>query len=105
MSNVENVMAFSGGFLLGALIGGSIALLLAPQSGEEMRTQMKDQAEVQWHTWQEKGKETLDKSRHSAVDTLHHSKERLMGALNQGKESLGHVVSHHPNDTPEMVTD
>lgn len=36
--------AFLSGFLMGALVGGAVALLLAPMSGEETRTMIKDKS-------------------------------------------------------------
>lgn len=36
--------AFLSGFLMGALVGGAIALLLAPMSGEETRTMIMDKS-------------------------------------------------------------
>ena len=41
MSSKE-VSSFFSGFFVGALIGAATALLLAPQSGEETRTQLRD---------------------------------------------------------------
>lgn len=103
MSDMKNLAAFWGGFLIGLSLGAGMALLLAPQSGQETRQQIKAQTEMQLHTLQEKGKETLDKSRHSAIDALHQSKERLMETLNQGQESLTHLLSYQLDDTPEFV--
>lgn len=40
----KDVASFFSGFFVGALIGGATALLLAPQSGEETRTQIRDSA-------------------------------------------------------------
>jgi len=37
------VMKFMQGFLLGALLGASLALLLTPASGEQLRQQMQDE--------------------------------------------------------------
>ena len=38
----KEVSSFFTGFFVGALIGGATALLLAPQSGEETRAQIRD---------------------------------------------------------------
>jgi gas vesicle protein len=52
----ENLMKFIASFLLGAAIGAIAALLLAPSSGEELRSNLKTQTDVQaarareeWH--------------------------------------------------------
>jgi gas vesicle protein len=41
---MKGVMKFMQGFLLGGLLGASLALLLAPASGERLRQQMQDEA-------------------------------------------------------------
>ena len=41
---METATRFFTGFLLGSLIGVSTALLLAPKSGEELRGQIRDEA-------------------------------------------------------------
>ncbi|HEX5502680.1 MAG TPA: YtxH domain-containing protein, partial [Thermomicrobiales bacterium] len=38
----SNVLSFLGGLALGTLLGGVLALILAPQSGEETRGQLRD---------------------------------------------------------------
>jgi gas vesicle protein len=38
----KEVSGFFTGFFMGALVGGAVALLLAPQSGEETRAQIRD---------------------------------------------------------------
>jgi gas vesicle protein len=43
----ENLMKFIASFLLGASIGAIAALLLAPSSGEELRSNIKTQTDVQ----------------------------------------------------------
>lgn len=42
--NGKEVSSFFTGFFIGALIGGASALLLAPQSGEETRTQIREKS-------------------------------------------------------------
>jgi gas vesicle protein len=43
----ENTMKFVLSFLLGAVAGATVALLFAPSSGEEMRANIKTQADAQ----------------------------------------------------------
>jgi gas vesicle protein len=40
----KEVASFFAGFFVGALIGGATALLMAPQSGEETRTQIREKS-------------------------------------------------------------
>ena len=42
--NKDNVIGFGLGLLAGAVIGGAIALLYAPQSGKETRAMLKSKA-------------------------------------------------------------
>jgi gas vesicle protein len=41
-------MKYAASFLIGALVGAVAALLLAPSSGEELRTNIKSQADAQY---------------------------------------------------------
>jgi gas vesicle protein len=43
----ENLMKYAVSLLLGAMLGALIALLFAPSSGEELRSNIKTQADVQ----------------------------------------------------------
>ena len=40
----KEAVSFFAGFFVGALIGGATALLMAPQSGEETRTQIREKS-------------------------------------------------------------
>ena len=44
MSKQEQAVSFFTGFMIGGLIGAATALLLAPQSGEETRTQIREKS-------------------------------------------------------------
>ena len=46
MSQNNEGAAFFAGLVIGGLIGAALALLLAPQSGEETRAQIRDKKEV-----------------------------------------------------------
>jgi gas vesicle protein len=46
--NEENIVKYVLVFLLGAITGGSVALLFAPSSGEELRANIKTQADTQY---------------------------------------------------------
>jgi gas vesicle protein len=41
--NYDRGFGFLGGFLLGGIVGAAIALLLAPESGEQLRGQIRDE--------------------------------------------------------------
>jgi len=66
MSEHDGFGSFVGGLLAGSIIGAVVALVLAPQSGEETRKLLKDKAlelgkEIndQTETLKEKGREFL----------------------------------------------
>jgi gas vesicle protein len=42
--SAKEVSSFFTGFFVGALVGGAAALLMAPQSGEETRSQIRDKS-------------------------------------------------------------
>jgi gas vesicle protein len=42
MSDRDDFGAFISGFMIGGIVGAAVALLLAPQSGEDTRTQIRD---------------------------------------------------------------
>jgi gas vesicle protein len=46
--NEQNPMKYALSFLLGAAMGAAVALLFAPSSGEELRTNIKTQADTQY---------------------------------------------------------
>ncbi len=47
------LMRFTGGMLLGALVGGSLVLLLAPRSGERTRSLVQEWLQAVWREGQE----------------------------------------------------
>jgi gas vesicle protein len=89
MSSQNSGVLFFAGLVVGGLVGAGLALLLAPQSGEETRGQirakspeLKDQAaeglaeagqraQAQADAWQEKGQEVteaISRSKDSVVE-------------------------------------
>jgi len=43
---MDDTIDFLGGFLLGAVIGGVVGLLLAPQSGSDLQQKLRERAQV-----------------------------------------------------------
>ncbi|MFT5197179.1 MAG: gas vesicle protein, partial [Candidatus Promineifilaceae bacterium] len=65
--------AFLAGFIIGGLVGAAVALILAPQSGEETRTQFterssgwRDRVNENRHSWSE----NVNQMAASASETL-----------------------------------
>lgn len=89
---------FFAGLVLGGLVGASLAFLLAPQSGEATRGQIRDKsielkdgaveglteaghyAQAQTTAWQEKG--------HNVTDAVSRSKDSISQAVSQSKDRV-----------------
>lgn len=66
MSQNQGGGSFLIGVILGGLVGAALAILLAPQSGDEMRTQLRDKG----HDWQTLANESLADTRAKAEATI-----------------------------------
>ena len=58
--NKDNAIGFGVGLLTGAVIGGVVALLFAPQSGKETRQLIKDKATGVMDAFKDKTGEVID---------------------------------------------
>jgi gas vesicle protein len=102
MSSQSRGALFFAGLVMGGLVGAGLALLLAPQSGEETRSQIRDKsfelkdgaveglaeagqrAQAQADAWQEKGQEVakaVNRSKDSIIQAVSQSKDRVVGAV------------------------
>jgi gas vesicle protein len=73
--------AFVAGFLIGGLVGAATALLLAPQSGEETRTLIRDRS----IELKDKAVETAEQARHRAETALEDARKRAEIAIEETK--------------------
>ena len=103
MSNQNSGLLFFVGLMLGGLVGASLALLLAPQSGAETRGQIKDKgvelkdgtvegltevghrAHAQVTDWQE----TLETGKHNATETISNMTQAVTNSKDKAVESVG----------------
>jgi len=103
MSAKDQVTSFFSGFLAGGLIGTMATLLLAPQSGEETRTQirtkgieLKEKAEATYADL-ERRFETTTADLRAQVEELSAKIDSVMtqgkGTLSQKATSLGEAIS------------
>jgi gas vesicle protein len=98
MSNQNSGLLFFIGLVMGGLVGASLTLLLAPQSGMKTRGQIKDKgvelkdgaveglteaghyAQAQTAAWQEKA--------HNVTDAVSRSKDSISQAVSQSKDRV-----------------
>ena len=73
-----------GPFILGALVGAGIALLLAPQSGEETQEEIKARARKFKETAQERAREV----QHDLEDRLAVARENLQARVESVREAV-----------------
>lgn len=100
---VERSSGGIGGFLFGVLAGAAVALLFAPQSGEETRRQLRergrrirDTAEDHLEDWQERIEEGYEEAKarveegfRSARRRVGETREQARDAVDAGKAALG----------------
>ena len=76
-------------FLIGLGIGVGVALLYAPQSGEETREWISDTAEHGWKTLQRTGRRSVRQLQH----TVGKGEEAITGLMRGSKEALETVAA------------
>lgn len=102
----ENDYAGWSAFVAGAFIGAGVALLLAPQTGSELRGMLRsyasrakdevvDRGREAWDTAVERGKEYMETGREavkeagrSARDYVETGKEAIRSGMDSGKEAI-----------------
>ncbi len=67
--NEENLMKYVLTLLLGAVVGAAAALLFAPSSGKELRTNIKTQADTQYANLQNEWQKSMQ-DMHSRMDKM-----------------------------------
>ena len=99
------VMGFLGGMALGVLVGGALALVFAPQSGEETRTQLRDtsiqlkerastvadQVKEQAGTVQTQAQDSLGQVRERAQSLTETAREQVQGVAARTQEAAGAI--------------
>lgn len=118
MSNRDEFGAFLVGFLVGGLTGAVVSLLLAPQSGEETRTiikeqaiELKDKANVTATDLYGKAETSANEAIKKAELLLNEAKTKAMEAKDKGQTLLDEqkakiskkITAESSNDSaPEM---
>jgi gas vesicle protein len=96
MSNQNSSLLFLAGLVTGSVVGASLALLLAPQSGEETRGQIRD-----------KGYELRDGAVEGLTEAGHRAQAQVatwQDAFEKGKHSATQAISHKVDDITQAVT-
>ncbi len=92
MSNHENdIGTLVVGFFLGALVGAAMALLFAPQSGEETRDQIRQKSIELSEQAQDKAEETRAKAEAMLHDARHKFDEATEELQTRAKELQAQV--------------
>ena len=86
MSDRDNFGSFLMGFIIGGLAGAAASLLLAPQSGEETRTLIKDKAIVIRERTSETVEEAYKQAEVAAQEAIRKAEDLLAKARSQAEE-------------------
>lgn len=77
--------AFLAGFVIGGLVGGAVALILAPRSGAEIRSQLMERGDELRHRAQEYGGEYFTQTRNRVDELTNEARERVRIVLDDGQ--------------------
>jgi gas vesicle protein len=107
--------AFLTGFVVGGLVGAAVSLLLAPQSGEETRTlirdkgiELRDQADNEIKRFRETADKTLqevqsqaDEMQKRGQEMIEEARARVSSAVEQGVEAARQIRSQAEDKSAE----
>jgi gas vesicle protein len=99
-NNNGDLGAFLAGFVIGGLVGAATALLLAPQSGPETRSQIVSRGQSLRHA----GEEKLAQARHLADEYTHEYRDRA-GELLAETRVRAHDVTDSAQEQMRIVLD
>ena len=103
--------AFFAGFVIGGLVGAAVALLTAPQSGEETRTlirdksiELKDKATETVEEARQRAEELAEEARVRADELSKQARERVDSAVKAGKKGAQDVTDELKGEAGEAAT-
>lgn len=102
--NNNDFLTFFAGMVIGGLVGAATALLLAPQSGEEIRTQIRDRSIELKDKAVEVGQDMQLRAEKALEDTREQL-EVVMEDLRDRTEELTRVISGEKEKAKTLVTD
>ena len=82
-NSATDTLAFLAGFVIGGLVGAATALILAPQSGEETRRQMREKA----YELRERAEEAAEEVAAESRRVYDEQRDRVVAAVEQGKQA------------------
>jgi gas vesicle protein len=103
MSDRDEFGAFLVGFLVGGLSGAVVALLFAPQSGEETRALIKDKSIELRDRAQQSAEEALARAEAAAAEARARADELARQLKEQGQSAVDAVRSRTPKKTDESA--
>ncbi len=87
---------FFAGLVIGGLVGAALALLLAPQSGEETRAQIRDKS-LEYKDWSEErviqARQQAEKQIASLQDQVTHLQGQVATLQEKGKQTAADAIS------------
>jgi gas vesicle protein len=95
--SASEIGAFMAGFVIGGLVGAATALILAPQSGEETRTQIAAKS----HELREAGAQQYETARVRVHDTSAHAQEQARIVLDEGKSRMNTAIDRNKQTVAE----
>ena len=97
--NSSELGSFLAGFIIGGLVGAAVALLTAPQSGEETRKYISDKSIELKNTAVEKAEQAREKAEAAATEAQHYAddlKKRSQELYTEQKAK----IQRKPKDVP-----
>lgn len=97
--NSSDIGAFMAGFVIGGLVGAATALILAPQSGEETRTQIATRGADLRHA----GQERLGEYRSMADSAVHDARAKVAATTSNVQEQARIVLDEGKTKVSDAV--
>jgi gas vesicle protein len=82
--NYDKGISFIGGLLLGGIVGATVALLMAPASGEDTRYRIRSEGVALKHRGQEYGNDRI----HDAQKMVKEGQKGVSSAIDDTKDNL-----------------
>ncbi len=93
---MKNTGTFLGGIILGAIMGGAVALLYAPQTGEDTRNQVKskiDELQVELEKMQAKLKDKGNELKGDAKKKMEEMEKRIEKLMEKHRKADAKVTT------------